>query len=169
MLMSAKKKFEFYQILKRLTDFMSTSEFREGKLIKFKEILVNRLQETADRMESTDKILVPFIFGTLKNAFFKSQSQNGGGSRYNKKKGSLKNPNDERNKAKNLDIETTQIKNLELLTNSLNVAFLFLRNDIHEDVCLSALNYIHRNLEENIPIPENSKNIPVRIKTNYYI
>jgi len=162
--MSAKKKFEFYQILKRLTDFMSTSEFREGKLIKFKEILVNRLQETADKIDSTDKILVPFIFGTLKNAFFKTQSQNGGGSRYNKKKGSSRNQNDEKNKQKNLDIETSQQKNVDLLTNCLIVAFAFLRNDIHEDVCLSALNYIHRNLEEFINIPVNSKNIPVRIE-----
>ncbi len=164
--MTEKKKFEFFKILKRLNDFINTSEFKEAKLIKFKEILTNRLQESLDRIETTDKILVPFIFGTLKNAFFKTQNQNGGGSRNKKKHSSSKISSDEINKSKTLDFETVNFKNVELMTRCFVLAFSFLRNDIHEDICLSALNFIHRYLEENFPIIVNNKNIPVIFHLN---
>jgi hypothetical protein len=187
LLSTVKKKFEFYQIIKKINNYFSTKELKEDKLINFKEILLRRLEEFSEKKELTDKILIPFIFTALKKACFKIKSLNGSMRRNsskniingnsikdiqqkdtkdNFKDQSLNNSNSIKNITPDLEKNQVQInnmKNTELLLNLFEVTFSFLRIDIQEDISLSALNYIFKYLEDSLSISINGKGTTVSI------
>jgi hypothetical protein len=176
LLKTVKKKYDFLEILKQLNNFVCTKEFKESKLLIFKELLLKRLEEFSEKKELTDKVSIPFIFLILKKAFFKAQNPNGGNvarkraintnnSNYNSNNtnnsNSSRNANIEKKESNKIDFETLQKKNTELMTKFFLVSFSFLRIDIPEDICLSALNFIFKYLEETFSITINNKTISV--------
>jgi hypothetical protein len=177
-MMIVKKKFEFFQLLKKINNFISTKEFKDDKLITFKELLYKRVEEFSEKKDLSDKILMPYIFAVLKKSFFKIKSSNGGNtsSRFGKK--NLKRNSTEANylnmNSKGLSlfssganqsnsIENSEGKNLLLLIKFFDISFLFLRVDIQEDISLSALNYIVKNLEDNMQLVIDNKLTTVNI------
>lgn len=162
LLNGVKKKFDFYSLLKQINSHIAGKEFKEEKLLEFKEILLKRLEEFSEKRELDDKILLPYIFTVLKKAFFKlAKSQNGGQPTNKQDKLGSKSP---RNKIESnnklqmqVDYEKIQERNCELLIKFFTVSFSFLRVDIQEDITLSALNFIFRYLEEALPIKVNNR------------
>lgn len=156
-----KKKFEFYQILKKISNYYSTKEFKEEKLLKFKEILFKRLEEFSEKKDMNDKILIPFIFHLLKKAFFKIKNSNGGQKSLKmlQRSGSDRSLDNSSSLTKTQpeDNEKMQITNNELLIKFFTVSFLFLRVDIHDDIALSSLNYINKYFEETLPMVINKR------------
>lgn len=154
LLMIVKRKFEFFELIKKINNYISTKEFKEEKLILFKELLYKRVEEFSEKIELNDKILLPYIFNVLKKAFFKIRSSNGGMStKYNQKRNSIRKTSDANlNKNKILELENNQEKNSALIVKYFVISFLFLRVDIQEDISLSALNYIVKHLEENVQV-----------------
>lgn len=74
MLKIVKKKIELYEVLKNIYDYISTHEFNDDELLKYKEILNVYLNDAFENQTLADPILIPFIFCSLKKAFFKSKT-----------------------------------------------------------------------------------------------
>jgi hypothetical protein len=145
-----KKKLEFFQVLKKINNYISTQEFKEEKLIAFKEMMLFRLEEFSEKNEITDKIVMPFFFSVLKKAFFKIKPVNG--------------TNQQMRKRNSVDLNMQKLinsssmeKNSELMLKIFKLSFTFLKTEIQEDISLSALNYIVRYLEDNVQIKVNNK------------
>lgn len=152
-----KKKYEFYEVLKKLNSYIKKKELDEEKLLQFKEKIVKRLEELTENKELCelyDQILIPYIFLTMKNLFFKPFTI----KRNSQRKDSLIKFKDEiinifdmsengSKENKNIDKE----KSLILLINSFKFSFRFLEKmekEIHTDILLSSINYIFKIFEE---------------------
>ncbi len=151
-----KRKYEFFQILKKFNNCFTTKEFVDNKLNNFKELIYTRVSEFAEKKDLSEIIIIPYIFALLKKVFFKMKTSNGNRDRRRKSTPSLKNliAITEESK-KNEDF--LKIKNSELLIKYFYISFSFLRNDIHEDISLSALNFIFKYLEEALIFHVNGK------------
>ncbi len=139
LLLIVKKKYELYQVLKKINHFITTKEFNEDKLNQFKEIVISYLEDFLTK--KNDKILITYIFNILKKAFFKVRDINSNISR-------------SKSKFFKTDKIVFQVneKNSELMLKSFNIALKYLRQDLQEDITLSALNYVFKYLEESIAL-----------------
>jgi hypothetical protein len=125
--------------LKRIYNQISSKEFKEEKLISFKEYTIGLLEEllSSNQNDKLDRITIPYIFTVLKKSFFKLKTSS-------KRRGFT-----ESNSAKSLEI---QQKNSELMVKSFDIALKYISTDLHEDIILSALNYLFKFLDEPISI-----------------
>ncbi len=149
-----KRKYEFFQILKKFNNCFTTKEFVDNKLNNFKELIYTRVSEFAEKKDLSEIIIIPYIFALLKKVFFRMKTSNGNRDKRRKSIPSVKILNKEESK-KNEDLIKT--KNSELLIKYFFISFTFLRNDIHEDISLSALNFIFKYLEEALIFYVNGK------------
>jgi hypothetical protein len=149
---SGKKKYEFYLILKKINNQISSKEFNEEKLISFKEMVLVLLEEFLTTSETSgqkmDKITIPYLFTVLKKSFFKLKSSS---------------------KRRLADPSITSdfyIKNTELMVKSFDLAIKFLTNELQEDIILAALNYLFKFLDEPMNIQQKSQQMTVSIAVN---
>ncbi len=150
-----KRKYEFYQILKKFNNFFTTKEFVDDKLNNFKELLYTRISEFAEKKELSDRILIPYIFALLKKVFFRVKTSNGAKEKKRRQSTSSLPPTPSDESRRNEEI--LRNKNTELLIKFFKISFSFLRNDLHEDISLSALNFIFKYLEESLIMYINGK------------
>jgi hypothetical protein len=139
---SVKNKYDFYNIIKKTFVFMSRKEFQEEKLIELKTCLLKILEEFSERKGNFDRLIIPFIFVCLMKIFFKKNKKQNGAI---KRRNSLIDP-------PKMPFHEIQDRSVSLIVKSLEIAALFIRTDINEDISLSALNYIYRYIEEPIKI-----------------
>jgi hypothetical protein len=135
---SGKKRYEFYVILKKINNQISSKEFNEEKLITFKEMVIGLLEEFLNTSTSgykMDKITIPYLFSVLKKSFFKLKL-------------SSKRRVADSSITKNVDFHS---KNSDLMVKSFDLAIRYLTNE-QEDIILAALNYLFKFLDEPMNI-----------------
>jgi len=161
---------EFYVLLKKVNQNLVLSDFTLEKMNYFKEKLIFLLKRFLENSNPSDIILLPLIFFVAKRSFYKlkkptlmmlrqmsNNNQNNSNSNlvnenFSKLNNSGNNLGNERNfqtlKYKDENEKKNYTRNGELLLESLNISFNFLDVILHEDISISALNYIFRFLEE---------------------
>jgi hypothetical protein len=186
-----KKKYDLYEVLRKLNSYITKKELNEEKLMTFKERLLKRLEEISISKDLFDPILIPYIFFTVKNLFYKSASKtkntrpnkdySNSSNSFNNSQISKDNKNKKNSIQEDEDIISSALhlsdsvvitepntvnkseyckeKSLLLLFNSFILSFEFIQEtnsdnefDAHPDIVLSALNYIHKNIEQTFEL-----------------
>jgi len=143
------------------------SDFTLEKMNIFKEKLIEFLKRFSEISNPSDIILLPIMFSVAKRSFFKlkkeinamlkQQNENNSRKNFNLRTGdkTFNNNNDSNNniktglfKYKDENERRNFLRNGELLLDSFRVSFNFLDVSWHEDISISALNYIYRFCEE---------------------
>ena len=159
---------EYYVLLKRVNQNLVMTEFTLEKMNILKQKLIKLLNDITENSNPSDVVVLPKIFFVLKRSFFKLRKEtimmlrqinfsNPIENSLNRKNSSNNTSNDKFNKNSNnfLQIKYKDEnekknfnKNGELLLEAIKVACNFLDVSTHEDISISALNYIYRFFEE---------------------
>jgi len=151
---------EFYILLKKVYQKLNLSEYNIEKMNLFKEKLNELLGNLIECSNPSEVILIPVLFNVLKRSFYKLKKET-----LNLLKNSNSNSNIKFDIKPNLnakeelkfkykdDIEKINYqKNGILLIESFKISCNFLDSNIHEDIFISALNYMHSFFEEPLNI-----------------
>jgi len=169
-------KFDFYNILNKINDYLNKKEFNDGKLNLFKEKLNFLFKDIITNYNCIDNIIIPFFYHIMIKTFFKVHKVPN-----NKDKDKMKRVNSARNYGSvesfnsinlNNSIRTNSTKNntannsnisnpntdafssrnIEFLKSIFQNSFAFIKPEHPREVSLSALNFIIKNIEENYPV-----------------
>jgi len=69
----SKKRFEFYEVLKKINSFFNKQEISLEKIVLIMQKITLRLEEIQSKVELHDEVLVPYIYFVLKNLLLKSK------------------------------------------------------------------------------------------------
>jgi hypothetical protein len=148
------KKYDFYNLLKRLQNQLSKNEFNEEKIILFKERLNKILEDFCKaNKESFDNIILPFIFVVLRKTFYRNVKVAQG------PKGKGKDSASSSKSLRKIDVDHLKkqaqlnYRSAQLMVNVFKTSFHYIKHEFNKDIILSALNYIYKNIEENKPVP----------------
>lgn len=156
---------EFYVLFKRVNQNLVMSDFTLEKMNIFKEKLIYLLKRFSESSNASDIILLPKIFSVAKRSFFKLKKEINAMLKQlnenNLKKNSNLNASEKTNNNnsnsnkngllfsyKDESERKNYLRNGELLMESIRISFNFLDVNWHEDISISALNYIYRFFEE---------------------
>jgi hypothetical protein len=155
---------EFYVLFKRVNQNLIMCDFTLEKMNIFKEKLIYLLKRFSESSNPSDIILLPIIFSVAKRSFFKLKKEIMAMLRQMNESNSRKNTGDKNNnvnkigsninkdqnllKYKHENERKNYLRNGELLLESIRISFSFLDVIWHEDISISALNYIYRFIEE---------------------
>lgn len=165
---------EYYTLFKRVNQNLVMSEFTLEKMNIFKNKLISILRNYIDSSNPSDILTLPIIFYVLKRSFYKLKKENLSMlKQYNSSASSIDSNKRSLNstsatsasvasaalavkqaqmqfKYKDETEKKNHIRNGELLLESIKIACNFLDFNLHEDISLSALNYIYKFFEEPI-------------------
>ena len=155
---------EFYILLKKVYQKLNLSEYKIEKMNIFKEKLNIILENLIEYSNPSEVILIPVLFNVLKRSFYKLKKEtfnllknsntnsNFNNNNNNSNNSEMKinlNANEElRFKYKDEIEKINHQKNGILLIESFKISCNYLDANIHEDIFISALNYIHCFFEE---------------------
>lgn len=155
---------EFYVLFKRVNQNLVMSDFTLEKMNIFKEKLIYLLKNFLESSNSSDIILLPIMFSVAKRSFFKLKKEIMGMLKQMNENNSKKtivdknnidnkmiNPNNNNQisfKYKDENERKNHLRNGELLLESIRISLNFLDVNWHEDISISALNYIYKFFEE---------------------
>jgi len=166
-------KYDFYNILNKINDFLNKKEFTDEKLNLFKEKLNYLFKDIVDNFNNIDNIVIPFFYHIMIKTFFKvhkipnskdkdkmkrsNSGRNLGGSDTNNSNISSNNSSSTKSSSKNnanqsQNVEAFSAKNIEYLKNIFQNSFSFIKPELPREVSLSALNFMLKNIEENYQI-----------------
>ena len=160
---------EYYVLFKRVNQNIVVSDFTLQKMNIFKEKLIYLLKRFSESSNPSDILLLPIIFSVAKRSFFKLKkeiiamlkqlNENNNSSKRNSNLIAGEKPNDNNINNKNGSNQNVFkykdenekinfLRNGELLLESIRISFNFLDVNWHEDISISAMNYIYRFFEE---------------------
>lgn len=137
------KKYELFDLLKKLHDFVSKKDFDEEKIQNFKEKLYKIIDETKDNKDCYDKCFIPFLFILIRKLFFrvvKAPTQ--------KDLKTKKNPDRKKSSSTPNFDNKYMVRNQELMQKIFEISFNFIKPDMGPNLSLGALNFIYKNIEE---------------------
>lgn len=164
---------EFYILFKKVYQKLNMIEYNIEKMNIFKEKLNEILGNLIEYSNPSEILLLPILFNLMKRSYFKLRKEtlNLLRNNMNESRRNLGAPMiNEELKFKYKD-ETEKInhqKNGILLLDSFKITCNYLDANIHEDVFISALNYIHCYFEDSLNFEIEGKVTSVRINQKLF-